>query len=179
MRKIKEPLTINPLLITYGTIFLLYIILAIFNPFDSLTTLTIFVLITLMSYSIANIIFSITPGTLSVSERIISIMHSFIMFLLTTVSITLSMEKPMFSIEVVMSFLIFSFFIIGGFYFLLGLINTGFPKWFRRSNLIFGSFTIGLSLIALIFPLSGYLLLSIIITALMIIKKTLGSYSSS
>lgn len=171
MKKIKITLGINPLLITFGAIILLYVISSFFSPFDSFTTLVIFILIALMSYSIANIIFSLTPGFMSVSERIINVLHSSIIFLLTLVSVILSMEKPMFSIEIVMSFLIISFFIIGGIYFVLGLINTEFSKQFRLSNFLLGFITIILSLIALIFPLLGYLLLTIIITSLMFIKK--------
>ena len=111
MKKFKEPIPINPLQITFVTIFLLYVISAIFNPFDSISTLTIFVLITLSGYSIANIIFSVVPGTMSVSERIINVAHSTIILLFMSVSISLAIDKPMFSIEIIMNFLIISFFV--------------------------------------------------------------------
>lgn len=178
MRDIKEQIPINPLQITFVTIFLLYVIWAIFYPFDSLSTLTIFVLITLAGYSIANIIFSVVPGTMSVSERFINVAHSTIILMFSTVSMTLAMVKPMFSMEVIMSFLIISFYIIGGIYIVLGLINLGFPKWFRRSNFLFGLITLLFSLIASLFPLLGYMLLMIIITTLMIIMKSLDLNSS-
>ena len=173
MRKIKLASRINPRLISFGAIILLYVISSFFSPFNSLTTLTIFILIALLSYSLVNIIFSLTPGFMSVSERIINILHSSMISLLTSVSLVLSMEKPMFSIEVIMSYLIISFFIIGGVYIVFGLINTDFPKNLRLSNLIFGFITVLFSLIALIFPLLGYLLLTIINISLMIIKTAL------
>ena len=173
MREIKIASIIKPQLITFGVITLLYVLLSFFRPFDAFTTLTIFILIALMSYSLANIIFSLGPGFMSVSERIMNVMHSSIIFILTLVSITLSMEKPMFSIEVVMSILIISFFIIGGVYIVFGSINTGFPKQFRLVNFLLGFISILLSLIALIFPLLGYLLLTIILTSLTVIKKVL------
>ncbi len=171
MRKIKIGLRIKPQLITFGTTILLYFLLALFSPFDAFTTLIVFTLIALMSYSLANIIFSLAPGFMSVSERIINVLHSSIIFLLTLVSVMLSMEKPMFSIEVIMSFLIISFFIIGGIYIVFGLINTGFPKSFRLANFILGIITLLLSLVALLFPLLGYLLLTIILSSLTVIKK--------
>ena len=171
MRNIKTALRIKPQLITFGIITIIYVILSFFSPFDAFTTLIIFVLIALMSYSLANIIFSLAPGFISASERIMNILHSTVIFLLTSISLTLSMEKPMFSIEVVMSFLIISFFVIGGGYIVFGLINTGFPKHFRLNNFLLGFITIILSLIALIFPLLGYLLLAIVMTSLTVIKK--------
>jgi hypothetical protein len=70
-----------------------------------------------------------------------------------------------------MSFLIVSFFIIGGVLLVLGFVNTGFPRQFRLSNVIFGLATLLISLIALIFPLLGYSLLILIVTALLIIVK--------
>lgn len=173
MIKIKQNLVLNPLLITFIAVGLWYIIIAIFLPFDSLTTLVVFILIALLSLSISNIVYSLTPGFMSVSERIINIIHSSIILILTTVSLTLSMQKPMFSMTRIMSFLIFSFFIIGVISSILALINTGYPNWFRLTNLLFGIVTLLISLIALTQPLIGYLLLTLIITSFMIIAKTL------
>jgi hypothetical protein len=173
MKDIKEQIPINPLQITFVAIFLLYIISAILDPFDSFSALAIFVLIALAGYSIANILFSVVPGSMSVSERIINAAHSVVILMFTTVSISLAMVKPMFSIEIIMHFLIISFFIIGGIYIVLGLINLGFPKWFRRSSLFFGLITLIFSLIAILFPLLGFTLLMIIITILMIMMKSL------
>jgi len=177
MVKIKENITLNPLLTTFVSILLLYIILAIFIPFNTITTIVIFILITLVSLSLVNIFSSFVIGFMSVSERVITVLHSFIIFIFTGISLGLSMDKPMFSIEMVMQLLIFSFYMIGGIFIFLGLINTGFPNWFRISNFIFGLVTLLLSLIALTNPQIGFLLLTLIITSLMIIVKTLGKNS--
>lgn len=173
MRKIKISLRIKPQLITFGTTILLYLILALFSPFDAFTTLVVFTLIALMSYSLANIIFSLATGFMSISERIMNVLHSSIISLLTLVSVMLSMEKHMFNIEIIMSFLILSFFIIGGIYIVFGFMNTGFPKSLRLANILLGIITLLLSLVALLFPLLGYLLLTIILTSLTVIKKVL------
>ncbi len=173
MRKIKIALRIKPQLITFGAAILFYVILAFFSPFDAFSTLVVFTLIALMSYSLANIIFSLAPGFMSISERIMNILHSSVIFILTLVSVMLSMEKHMFSIEVIMSFLIISFFIIGGIYIVFGLMTTGFPKSFRLANFLLGIIALLLSLVAILFPLLGYSLLTIILTSLTVIKKFL------
>lgn len=179
MREIKEDIKINPKLVVFGTIGLFFVIMAVFIPFDSIRVLVIFILITLMSSSLVNIIYSLASRFMRFSEKLTNFVYSFLMFLFTSVLVMFSIAKPVYSKIVVMNILIISIFIIGGIYIILGLINTGFPKWFRLSNLILGLFTLLLSLIALTFPLLGYSFLAIVITALLTIMKILDEKSLS
>lgn len=174
MIKINENIRINPLLITFAAIGVLYVILAVFVPFNSFATLVIFILITLVSLSLVNIFSSLVVGFMSVSERIITILHSTIIFIFTALSLINSMQKSMFSTEMIMDLLIISFYMIGGIVIVMGLINTGYPNWFRIANFIFGLVTLLISLIALTQPSIGFLLLILVITSFFSIVKALG-----
>ena len=174
MLKIRDNLKISPLIIIFASIGIMYVIFAISIPFYSFATLIVFILITLVSLSVVNIISSLVIGFMSVSERIITIMHSFIILMFTTISLMISMQKSMFSTELIMGLLIISFFMIGGIIIVMGMINTGYPNWFRITNFIFGLITLVISLIALMQPSIGFYLLILIITALFTIFKALG-----
>jgi hypothetical protein len=171
MLKIRANLKYNPLLIIFTAIGILYVILAIFIPFYSFATLVVFILISLVSLSIVNMISGLVIGTMSVSERIITVLYSIIIFIFMGISLMISMQKPMFSTEIIMDFLIISFYMIGGIVIVMGIINTGYPNWFRIANFIFGLITLLISLIALMQPSIGIFLLILILTSLFIIVK--------
>jgi hypothetical protein len=174
MIEIRENLKINPLLVTFSTTGLLYIILAVFMPFQAFTTLVIFILIALLSLSLVNIFSGLVVGVMGVSERVITVLHSSVILIFTWISLTISMQKPMFSTEMVMELLIFSFYMIAGVIIIMGVVNRGYPNWFRISNFIFSGVTILISLIARTQPSIGFILLTLIITALFVLVKSLG-----
>jgi len=172
MKKIIEEVKIKPLLPTVSAIMILYLILAFFDPLNSLTMLAFFVLMTLFSSALSVIIYNLLPLKVSFSERLINILHSFIIVLFTTVSISYAIQKPFFIKEVINNLLILTLFIIGCSYIVFGLIYTGFPKLFRQGNILTGFISIIFSLITILVSLFlGYIFLIIILCTLTVLSK--------
>jgi hypothetical protein len=171
MVKNIEDIKIKPLIPTVSAIIMLYLILAFFDPSNSLTMLALFVLMTLFSSALSVIIYNLLPLKVSFSERLVNILHSFIIVMFTAVSISYAIQKPFFIKEVINILLILTLFIIGCSYIVFGLIYTGFPKLFRQGNILIGFISIIFSLITIPVSILGYLFLIIILCTLTVLSK--------
>lgn len=177
MIKILEDLQIKPVTPTFSAIIILYLILAFFDSTNSLTMLAFFVLMSLFSSALSIIIYNSSPLIISFSERLVSILHSFIVITLTAISIYYATQKPFFIKDVINNLLILTLIIIGCCYIVFGLINTGFPKLFRQFNILVGGISLLISLITIAVPILGYLFLIIILCTLMILSRIVSENS--
>ena len=182
MIKIIEDIKIKPLIPTVSAIIILYLILAFFDPSNSLTMLAFFVLMTLFSSALSVIIYNLLPLKVSFSERLVNILHSFIIVMFTAVAISYATQKPFFIKEVINNLLILTLIIIGCSFIVFGLIYTGFPKVFRQFNIFVGFILTGFisiifSLITIAVPILGYLFIIIILCTLTVLSNILGEIS--
>lgn len=176
MVKIRENIKINPIASTFYTIIMLYLILAFFDSTNSLTMLGFFILLSIFSSALSEIIYNSLPLIINFSDRFINILQSFVIGMFTAVSIYYAIEKLFILKEVIINLLILTLIVIGCSYIVLGLINNGFPKLFRQSNILAGFVSILLSVITTIVPALGYLFLIIILCTVMILSKALGEF---
>ena len=173
MLKTTEDVKIKPLIPTFSVIIILYLISAFFDSTNSLTMLAFFILMSLFSSALSVIIYNSMPLKVGFSERLVNILHSFIIVMFTAVSIFYATQKPFFIKEVINNLLILTLFIIGCSYIVFGLININFPKLFRQFNILIGFISIIFSLITITVSivLLGYLFLIIILCTLTVLSK--------
>ncbi len=176
MLKIREDIKIKPAIPTFSAIIMLYLMLAFFDSTSSLIMLGFFVLLALFSSTLSVIIYNSLPLIINFSERLINILQSFVIGMFTAVSIYYAIQKPFFMKEAMINLLILTLIVIGCSYIVFGLINTGFPKLFRQSNIFTGFVSIILSVITTVVPALGYLFLIIILCTLMVLNKVLGEF---
>jgi len=176
MLKIRENIKINPIAPTFYTIIMLYLILAFFDSTNSLTMLGFFILLSIFSSTLSEIIYNSLPLIINFSDRFINILQSFVIGMFAAVSIYYAIEKLCIVKGVIINLLILTLIVIGCSYIVLGLINTGFPKLFRQSNILAGFISILLSVITTIVPALGYLFLIIILCTVMVLSKALGEF---
>ncbi len=176
MLKIREDIKIKPAIPTFSAIIMLYLMLAFFDSTSSLIMLGFFVLLALFSSTLSVIIYNSLPLIINFSERLINILQSFVIGMFTAVSIYYTIQKPFFMKEAMINLLILTLIVIGCSYIVLGLINTGFPKLLRQSNIFTGFVSIILSVITTVVPALGYLFLIIILCTLMVLNKVLGEF---
>lgn len=177
MIKIIEGIKIKPLIPTVSAIIILYLIFAFFDPSNSFTMLSFFVLMTLFSSALSVLIYNLLPLKVSFSERLVNILYSFIIVMFTAVSLSHATRRPFFIEEVINNLLILTLIIIGCSYIVFGLISTGFAKVFSQFNIFLGGISIIFSLITIVVPILGYLFLIIILCTLTILSQILEEIS--
>jgi hypothetical protein len=173
MIKIKEEVRVKPVIPTFSAIIILYLILAFFDPTNSLTMLAFFIFMSLFSSALSVIIYNLSPLIISFSNRLVNILHSFIIIMFAAISMYYTTQKPFFIKEVINNLIILTLIIIGCSYIVFGLINTGFPKFFRQLNILTGFVSILLSLITIAVSILGYLFLIVILCTLMALNRIL------
>lgn len=83
------------------------------------------------------------------------------------------MESSICNLKVIGDLIALTLFIIGCPYIVFALINTGFPMWYRKFNILVGGITLLISLISLAAPVFGYVSLTILLCLMNIMNKVL------
>ena len=173
MIRLKEGITINPRLIAFVAIMSVYIILAFFDFFNLVSMIGIFVFLSFFSSSLATIIYYALSSSIGIAEKVVNIFYSIVVIMFSLNAIPHIIESSICNIEVIGDLLALTLFVIGCPYIVFALINTGFPMWYRKFNIIIGSITLLISLISLAAPVFGYVSLVILLCLMNIMNKVL------
>ena len=173
MIRLKENITINPRSIAFVAVMSVYIILAFFDIFNLLSMIGIFVFLSLFSSSLATIIYFALSRRIGIVEKVVNTFYSIVVIMFSLNSIPHVMESSICNLEVIGDLLALTLFIIGCPYIVFALINTGFPMWYRKFNILVGVITLLISLISLAAPLFGYVFLTILLCLMNIMNKVL------
>ena len=173
MIKLKKGITINPRLIAFVAVMSVYIILAFFDIFNLLSMIGIFVFLSLFSSSLATIIYFALSRSIGIAEKVVNVFYSIVVIMFSLNSIPFVMESSICNLEVIDDLLALTLFIIGCPYIVFALINTGFPMWYRKFNILVGGISLLISLISLAAPEFGYVFLTILLCLNNIMNKVL------
>ena len=173
MIRLKEGITINPRAIAFGVVMSVYIILAFFDIFNLLSMIGIFVFLSLFSSSLATIIYFALSRSIGIAEKVVNVFYSIVVIMFSLNSIPFVMESSICNLEVIDDLLALTLFIIGCPYIVFALINTGFPMWYRKFNILVGGISLLISLISLAAPEFGYVSLTILLCLNNIMNKVL------
>ena len=171
MIRLKEGITINPRAIAFGVVMSVYIILAFFDIFNLLSMIGIFVFLSLFSSSLATIIYFALSRSIGIAEKVVNVFYSIVVIMFSLNSIPFVMESSICNLEVIDDLLALTLFIIGCPYIVFALINTGFPMWYRKFNILVGGISLLISLISLAAPEFGYMFLTILLCLNNIMNK--------
>ena len=173
MIRLKEGIRINPRPIAFVVVISVYIVLAFFDIFNLLSMIGIFVFLSLFSSSLATIIYYALARNIGISEKVVNAFYSIVIIMFTTNSIPFVMESPISNLDVIGVLLALTLFIIGCPYIVFALINTGFPMWYRKFNILIGCISLLISFISLVAPEFGYVSLTILLCLNNIMNKVL------
>ena len=173
MIRLKENITINPRSIAFVAVMSVYIILAFFDIFNLLSMIGIFVFLSLFSSSLATIIYFALSRSIGIAEKVINTFYSIVVIMFSINSIPHIMESSICNLDIIGDLIALTLFIIGCPYIVFALINTGFPMWYRKFNILMGFITLLISLISLTAPVFGYVSLAILLCLMNIMNKVL------
>lgn len=173
MIRLKKGITINPRLIAFVAVMSVYIILAFFDIFNLLSMIGIFVFLSLFSSSLATIIYFTLSRRISIVEKVVNAFYSIVVIMFSLNSLPHVMESSICNLKVIGDLIALTLFIIGCPYIVFALINTGFPMWYRKFNILVGGITLLISLISLAAPVFGYVSLTILLCLMNIMNKVL------
>jgi len=173
MIRLKKGITINPRLIAFVAVMSVYIILAFFDIFNLLSMIGIFVFLSLFSSSLATIIYFTLSRRIGIVEKVVNAFYSIVVIMFSLNSLPHVMESSICNLKVIGDLIALTLFIIGCPYIVFALINTGFPMWYRKFNILVGGITLLISLISLAAPVFGYVSLTILLCLMNIMNKVL------
>ena len=173
MIRLKKGITINPRLIAFVAVMSVYIILAFFDIFNLLSMIGIFVFLSLFSSSLATIIYFTLSRRIGIVEKVVNAFYSIVVIMFSLNSLPHVMESSICNLKVIGDLIALTLFIIGCPYIVFALINTGFPMWYRKFNILVGGISLLISLISLAAPEFGYMFLTILLCLNNIMNKVL------
>jgi hypothetical protein len=173
MIRLKEGIRINPRSIAFVAVMSVYIILTFFDLFNLLSMIGIFVFLSLFSSSLATIIYYALSRSIGIAEKVVNAFYSIVVIMFSLTSIPHLMESSICNLDVIGDLIALTLFIIGLPYIVFALINTGFPMWYRKFNILVGGITLLISLISLAVPVFGYVSLTILLCLMNIMNKVL------